>query len=303
MLENNTSALANMTDLKSDISIENVHKSLDNFTPEYHVMIDNIQKMLPSVNATSSNFYKTYSQYQNVTINVTDLTPLSSIRHLLARIEQKKSAIAENQIGRKKEEIKLRKKQKELESIEDEFDRETALLEIVEIANGLETGGNYIKAAIRELSFLMTQYEMILKKIGKDHLTEEDFENDEKRNHVMTAMKQALNSARPRGGVIDEGNSIYLFDIGINVAAAQREVMRYLNMENDLMSQGIMPTHDMTMAWLESMADMFGENGTKWAEFRGFSVLDRKSLIEPERVPLLSSSESSEETTETVENK
>ena len=31
----------------------------------------------------------------------------------------------------------------------------------------------------------------------------------------MTALKQALNSARPRGGVIDEGNSIYLFDIGV----------------------------------------------------------------------------------------
>ena len=40
----------------------------------------------------------------------------------------------------------------------------------------------------------------------------------------MTALKQALNSARPRGGVIDEGNSIYLFDIGERITCTGRDI-------------------------------------------------------------------------------
>jgi hypothetical protein len=35
-----------------------------------------------------------------------------------------------------------------------------------------------------------------------------------------TAMKQALNAARSRNGVIDEGDLIYFFDLRINAANA-----------------------------------------------------------------------------------
>ena len=58
----------------------------------------------------------------------------------------------------------------------------------------------------------------------------------------MTAMKQALSSARPRGGTIDEGNMIYLFDLGINAAQAQAEVFAYLQWENNIISEGKAPT-------------------------------------------------------------
>ena len=86
------------------------------------------------------------------------------------------------------------------------------------------------KAAVRKLNFFTNQYENLMKKIGKDELTEEDYELEEIKYHIMTCMKQALNSARPRNGVIDEGNMIYLFDLGINAAQAQLEVMSYLNL-------------------------------------------------------------------------
>ena len=65
----------------------------------------------------------------------------------------------------------------------------------------------------------------------------------------MTALKQALNSARPRGGVIDEGNSIYLFDIGVNVSHAQAEIFNYLKIENEMISKGQAPSHEMTVEW------------------------------------------------------
>jgi hypothetical protein len=78
--------------------------------------------------------------------------------------------------------------------------------------------------------------------------------------------------------MIDEGNLIYLFDLGINAAQAQAEVFAYLNMENQLISNGQAPTHEMTMRWLEACADKWAEDPAIFAARRGFSVFDRSSL-------------------------
>jgi hypothetical protein len=128
------------------------------------------------------------------------------------------------------------------------------------------------------MNFFTNQYKSILKKLGKDDITEEEYEKEESRYHVMTCLKQALNAARARGGVIDEGNLIYLFDMGINSAQAQAEIYAYLEMENKLMKEGKAPTHEMTMQWLEACADKFSGEAEKFAERRGFKLYDEESL-------------------------
>jgi hypothetical protein len=296
MSANNSSSITTQELItSSEISISSLKSELTNLSKEYSPMLQNIQENLPAIQATSDNFYKSHSQYMNATIDITDLTPLHSIRHILARIEQKKAALAEAQIKRKKEDIELRRKQKQLQETTDEFDRELLEVEIMEMMNNLTSGENYIKGAIREMSYLMTQYNSVLQKTGKEHLTEEDFEEDEKRYHVMTALKQALNAARPRGGIIDEGNSIYLFDIGINVAHAQAEILNYLRQEQELIEKGIAPSHEMTIEWLEKCADKFKNCGEKFAESRGLITLDRKSLAQPEPIKVIKGN------TETIE--
>ena len=284
----NTSAITTQEFVPSaEISISSLKSELTQLPKEYSPMLQNIQENLPAIQATSENFYKSHSQYMNATVDITDLTPLHSVRHILARVERKKAALAEAQIKRRKDDIELRRKQKQLEETTDEFDRELLEIEIIELMNGLTSGENYIKGAIREMSFLMTQYQSVLDKLGKEHLTEEDFEEDEKRYHVMTALKQALNAARPRGGLIDEGNSIYLFDIGVNVAHAQAEIFNYLKQEQEMIENGLAPSHEMTMEWLEKCADKFKDCGTRFAESRGLIPLDQKSLAQPEPVQLL----------------
>lgn len=284
----NTSAITTQEFVPSaEISISSLKSELTQLPKEYSPMLQNIQENLPAIQATSENFYKSHSQYMNATVDITDLTPLHSVRHILARVERKKAALAEAQIKRRKDDIELRRKQKQFEETTDEFDRELLEIEIIELMNGLTSGENYIKGAIREMSFLMTQYQSVLDKLGKEHLTEEDFEEDEKRYHVMTALKQALNAARPRGGLIDEGNSIYLFDIGVNVAHAQAEIFNYLKQEQEMIENGLAPSHEMTMEWLERCADKFKDCGTRFAESRGLIPLDQKSLAQPEPVQLL----------------
>ena len=94
----------------------------------------------------------------------------------------------------------------------------------------------------------------------------------------MTCMKQALNAARSRGGNIDEGNLIYVFDLGINAAQAQAEVYSYLQWENELIKQGKAPEHHHTVQWLEACAEKWAHCPSDFAESRGFAILDETSL-------------------------
>ena len=247
---------------------------------EYKNMLSNIKNPLPAIKQTSSNFYKSHSQFMGVMLDVTAITPVRSVKHTLAEIDKTRMALEEAHLKMMKKDIELRKKEKELEEgkYEDQFARELLETEILEIKVNMNNIQNSITGAIRKMSFFTNQYKSILKKIGKDDITEEEYEKEEARYHVMTCMKQALNAARARGGVIDEGNLIYLFDMGINSAQAQAEIYAYLRMENKMMDEGKAPTHEMTMQWLEACADKFENDSVKFAERRGFKLYDEESL-------------------------
>ena len=247
---------------------------------EYKNMLANIRSTLPAIKKTSSNFYKSHSQFMGVMLDVTAITPVRSVKHTLAEIDKTRMALEEAHLKMMKKDIELRQKEKELNdgNYKDELERELLETEILEIKVNMNNIQNSITGAIRKMSFFTNQYKSILKKIGKDDITEEEYEKEEARYHVMTCMKQALNAARARGGVIDEGNLIYLFDMGINSAQAQAEIYAYLKLENKMMDEGKAPTHEMTMQWLEACADKFENDSVKFAERRGFKLYDEESL-------------------------
>ena len=247
---------------------------------EYKHMLSNIKNTLPAIKQTSSNFYKSHSQFMGVMLDVTAITPIRSVKHTLAEIDKTRMALEEAHLKMMKKDIELRQKQKELNKADykDELERELLETEILEIKVNMNNIQNSITGAIRKMSFFTNQYKSILKKIGKADITEEEYEKEEARYHVMTCLKQALNAARARGGVIDEGNLIYLFDMGINSAQAQAEIYAYLKMENKMMDEGKAPTHEMTMQWLEACADKFENDSVKFAERRGFKLYDEESL-------------------------
>jgi len=247
---------------------------------EYKNMLNNIKSTLPAIKQTSSNFYKSHSQFMGVMLDVTAITPVRSVKHTLAEIDKTRMALEEAHLKMMKKDIELRRKERELnkEEYKDELERELLETEILEVKVNMNNIQNSITGAIRKMSFFTNQYKSILKKIGKDDITEEEYEKEEARYHVMTCMKQALNAARARGGVIDEGNLIYLFDMGINSAQAQAEIYAYLKLENKMMDEGKAPTHEMTMKWLEACADKFQDDSVKFAERRGFKLYDEESL-------------------------
>jgi len=246
--------------------------------PEYNLMLKNIEARMPAVVKDTSNFHKSHSQFMQVTLDVTAITPIRSIKHTLAEIERTKMALQEAYINLRKKQIEKRRKEAQLQTAADEFYREMLEVEIMEINTHTENAQNAVHGAVRKMNFLVNQHQQLLDKVGKGEITEEDYELEEARYHIMTCMKQALNAARSRGGVIDEGNLIYLFDLGINATQAQAEVVAYLKMEAELIESGKAPTHEMTLRWLEACADKWQDDPAKFAARRGFSVFDRSSL-------------------------
>jgi len=247
---------------------------------EYKAMLNNITSSLPAIKKSSSNFYKSHSQFMGVMLDVTAITPIRSVKHTLAELDKTRRALEEAQLTMMKKEVELRQKEKELKDgkYNDQFERENLEIEILEIKVNMSNIQNSITGAIRKMNFFTNQYKSILKKLGKEDITEEEYEKEESNYHVMTCMKQGLNAARSRGGVIDEGNLIYLFDMGINSAQAQAEIYAYLKMENDMMAAGKAPTHEMTMQWLEACAAKFSKDAEAFAERRGFKLYDEESL-------------------------
>ena len=252
--------------------------------PEYKSMLANIKDHAPAIRQASSNFYKSHSQMMSVTLDVTAITPIRSIKHSLAEIEKTKAALQESYFKMKKDEVKLKKLERKLLDETDPLEQEMLEIKITEKQAQAASSRGYVEAAVRKLNFFTNQYESLMKKLGKDELTEADYELEEVKYHIMTCMKQALNSARPRNGVIDEGNMIYLFDLGINAAQAQLEVMSYLNWENEIIKEGKAPEHSHTVTWLEACADKWAHCPSAFAESRGFAILDKTSLT---NTPLL----------------
>ena len=264
--------------MKNELVVKNIETALVDAKPEYKTMLDNIDKKMPMIQQASSNFYKSHSQFMGVTLDVTAITPIRSIKHTLAEVDKTKGALQEAHINMQKKAVELKKKQRELLECEDELDKEMLEIEILELQTHSINAQNSVQGAIRKMNFFVNQYESLLKHLGVSEITEEMYEKEENRYHIMTAMKQALISARPRGGLIDEGNQIYLFDLGISGAQAQAEVFAYLHFENELIKKNQAPTHENIVQWLEACADKFEKDPQKFAERRGFKLLDSQSL-------------------------
>lgn len=264
--------------MSNDLILGNMNTALAVTKPEYNLMLKNIQDRMPAVTRDTSNFHKSHSQFMQVTLDVTAITPIRSIKHTLAEIDRTRSALQEAYIGLRKKQNELKKKERDLAQATDPLDIELMEIEILELNSHLEGTQNHVNGALRKMNFLVNQHAQLLEKVGKNEITEEEYEREESKYHIMTCMKQALNAARSRNGMIDEGNLIYLFDLGINAAQAQAEVFAYLNMENQLISNGNAPTHEMTMRWLEACADKWANDPATFAARRGFSVFDRSSL-------------------------
>lgn len=249
----------------------------------YEVMLQSAEKTMPAVKATQESFNKSSSQMKTVALDITDLTPIGTAKHIVAAIDRTRRALKDSEIDARRRQLKLERKQAEL--AEADGNRAKKLeLDILEISSQMEDLRAAQRGAVKKLTFLTEQYDSICQEIGVEVITEEMYEADQPVYHVMRAMSQALAAARARGGLIDEGNFIYLQDLGINGAVAQRELTAYLEKEQELLNQGHVPSFEMQRNWLIAVAEKFAPEIERYAEARGLKSFVQEALAQPASV-------------------
>jgi hypothetical protein len=246
---------------------------------EYTPILSKIDSILPLANIDTENFNKSSSQFKTVALDVVDLTPINSIKHLLAIIQHTRQALEEASIKLRRKQVELKRKELDLMASEG-TNTDELVIDIdelkMQIAN-IEASG---RGAVRKLANALEQYQSILNSLGKEHLTELDYEKDQIKYHIMTAFNQALTAARSRGGLIDEGNHIYLFQLGINGALAQKEVTAFLEAEQEALNNNMAPDHQAIIKWLNLLADKFKKAPEEYATLRNMQILNESILLE-----------------------
>jgi hypothetical protein len=262
------------------LELDNSFNQLVAIMPEHNEMMAVIKESLPEIQRSTSLFFKTQSQFMDSMLTVSHNTPLRNIRQILAEMNQVREAIKEAVIKLKKKEIELKMKHRDLANEKDELKGDLLEVEILEIQSNADSTRGYISGAIRKLTNYTEQYNSIIAKHNIKDFTEEDFEKEEERYHIMKAFEQGLCSARSHGGTIDEGNHIYFSQIGINGYHAQVEVDNYLKTERDLLSKNIVPSHAMYIAFLNNMADHFAGSAEAYAKSKGMATMTKTALIQ-----------------------
>ena len=85
--------------MKNSLTISEIKSYLPNAKAEYKTMLSNIEETLPQILKSSSNFYKSHSQFMGVTLDVTAITPIRSIKHTLAELDLVRLALQHNFIS------------------------------------------------------------------------------------------------------------------------------------------------------------------------------------------------------------
>ena len=247
----------------------------------YGGMVATISEALPAIRRDSASFNKSHSQFMYSMLDVTHLTTVRAVKHTLAEIDRTRKALEEAYITQRRRSVDLREAVAKLEVECEPFARERLEIDIAEAQMQSAAADESVQGAVRKLSYMVAQYKSLMAKFGKDELTEADYEADEPRYHIMTMLKQALCAARARGGIIDEGNQIYAFELGLPPSEVQAQVTMLLMEEQELLKNGKALNHSAIMRWMENCADKWAHCAEAFARSRGVPMFHRESLHAP----------------------
>ena len=166
----------------------------ENLPTQYQTMLSEISEYYPVITKATRNFNKSQSQFMNNMLTISHPTELRNLRQILAQLNRAKQALDEAYFKVEKKKIIIKKRERELESEPDDLNKELLEIKIAESKSQLTHAMSAVEGAVRKVSGYVSQYKHILKEKGIEEITEEDFEKDEERYHIMKMFEQAFDN-------------------------------------------------------------------------------------------------------------
>ncbi|NBR25530.1 MAG: hypothetical protein EBU08_17485, partial [Micrococcales bacterium] len=82
-----------------------LERTLEALPAQYSPMLEKIDAVLPLAKIDTENFNKSSSQFKVATLDVVDLTPINSAKHLLAVIQRTRQALEEASITLRRKQL------------------------------------------------------------------------------------------------------------------------------------------------------------------------------------------------------
>lgn len=266
--------------------LDSTVKSLG-LTADYGRMLGIIQESESAVALAAAQHGKSHSQFQYANLDcsgpVAGPTKIRNWRHVLAVIQQTRDALNEAAFSLRECRARAELFSAKAMEVAEQDSPQAELLELLRIKSDQQKSRaaaieRNMAGAIRKLATYTLQFQELerqirqeLAKSESEPITEEDFERDEARFHVMKAFQQALQAARAHGR-IDHGNLIYLDDLGISGRLATEDVGLYLKREHEYClahPDHVAEVHAMQRAWLADMAAKYANCPHRSAEAKG----------------------------------
>ena len=256
-MKKNTNKVIKLNEVKDQLSEYNGFKELQKSVGGLSTITDEklaiIASKMPEINRANHTAGRSQTQTTNQLMSLTMMTdsPYRMMRQCLSQIERKRSALEESYFKMKKKSIMIKQWY--------EKGDEMSVVKAQEAQSQALRQKDYIDGALKEIATFQCSYDEIRKSHNiPEKWDERDAEIAEIDHHIKQAFRQAHRDVVQTGNITG-GNMEYMEQYGIHIQTATKIIRDYVASEDEMISQGKMPTVQHLYAFLDSMAVQFND--------------------------------------------
>ena len=241
----------NVTQLSEYKGFQALQKSVGGLATITNEKLAIIAEKMVEIDRVNHTAGRSQTQTTNQLMSLTMMTdsPYRRLRQCMSQIERKRKALEESY-------FKMQKKQLQIKLWYEKGD-EMSVIRAKEAESGMIRQKDYIDAAFKEIATFQCAYDEIRESHNiPENWDEKDAELAEIDHHIKQAFRQAHRDM-VNTGRIGLGNMEYLEQYGIHIQTATKIIADYITSEDEMISEGKLPTVKHLYAFLDRMAETF----------------------------------------------
>ena len=241
----------NVTQLSEYKGFQALQKSVGGLATITDEKLAVIAEKMVAIDRANHTAGRSQTQTTNQLMSLTMMTdsPYRRLRQCMSQIEKKRTALEEAY-------FKMQKKQLQIKLWYEKGD-EMSVIRAKEAESNMIRQKDYIDAAFKEIATFQCAYDEIRESHNiPENWDERDAEEAEIDHHIKQAFRQAHRDM-VNTGRIGLGNMEYLEQYGIHIQTATKIIADYIASEDEMISEGKLPTVKHLYAFLDRMAETF----------------------------------------------